>query len=248
MCARAICARAVERVRVGRSLHHRMESTRAFGAGGVARVRRAILAAGPWWPDVPPPPTGDVRGGLDSHPWSPGLVSRDEPALACGAGGNRNRARFWFPLSRRERGPGGEDSARRRADLCGPPGPRGGGRQRHRARRIDGCGRCVPRRVRRRRPAKPVVERRGSATGIAEQGKRGRGARIDRRGLDDPTCSTPAAATDGRICSELVGDRRRVPRRTRRCSSSVRSLARDGARLPRRERHRGTIDGSGGLE
>src|SRR5256884_330239 len=191
MCARAICARAVERVRVGRSLHHRLESTRAFGAGGVARVRRAILAAGPWWPDVPPPPTGDVRGGLDSHPWSPGLVSRDEPALACGGGGNRDRARFWFPLSRRERGPGGEDSARRRADLCGPPRARGGGRQCHRARRIDGCGRCVPRRVRRRRPAKPVVERRGSATGIAGEGEPGRCARTYRRGFWYSTLFTP---------------------------------------------------------
>src|SRR5437773_8801051 len=106
MCARAICARAVERVRVGRSLHHRMESTRAFGAGGVARVRRAILAFGPWWQDVLPPPTGDVRGGLDSLTYSPGTVSRDEAALACGGGVNRDRARFWFPLSRRERGQG----------------------------------------------------------------------------------------------------------------------------------------------
>src|SRR5947208_16815035 len=116
MCARAICARAVERVRVGRSLHYRMESAGAFGAGGVACVHRTVLAARSRRADVPPPPTGDVRGGLDSHPWSPGLVSRDEPALACGGGGNRDRARFWFPLSRRERGPGGEDSARRRAD------------------------------------------------------------------------------------------------------------------------------------
>src|SRR5436309_2305771 len=119
MCARAVCARIVERVRTGRSVHHRLESARAFGAGGVARVCRTVLAARSRRADVPPTPTGDVRGGLDSHPWSAGLVSRDEPALACGGGGNRDRARIWFLLSRRERGPGHEASARRGADLRG---------------------------------------------------------------------------------------------------------------------------------
>src|SRR6266566_989751 len=69
MCARAICARAVERVRVGRSLHHRMESAGAFGAGGVACVHRTVLAARSRRADVPSPPARQLRRGLGPGAW-----------------------------------------------------------------------------------------------------------------------------------------------------------------------------------
>ena len=169
MRARSLCPGVMERVRDGRPLHHRVEPARALAAGRMARIRGSLLAAGSGWPDVPPAPTGHVCGGLDHCSRSPRLVSCGESALARGRGGDRYWADSSFPLSRRERGSGGEDGRTgRRADFCRPSRARRGRRQRHRPWRADGRRRCVSRGVRGRRSTRRDIKRRGARAGPAQ--------------------------------------------------------------------------------
>ena len=233
MCSRRPSRRAVERLRDGRLVHHRLESPRSLARRHLARIHKPLLAARSGRQAVSAAGRRRLRARWPHRRCT--VVSRGEFAVA--RRGEYRRYGAGTPVERSQR------RRCRRCDLRRPSGPRRSRCQRDRQSGVDGWGRRMSGSVRGARAEQRAALRAGARSRPAQQRKCCRGAWSDRLGLDARHRAAGTRAGAG-VYRQLGADPGRVSGGQSCGAPALRATARCRPRVRRRDRPRSSADRS----